>query len=88
MCAEWMVTMRINDVSDRMVANEIADKYGLRLDFVLDAKACLYCRVLVRRGISKGCFDKLTPNQFNSMTFADLKDMCVYWQMVDIFSHE
>lgn len=80
--------MHIDDVSDRMVANEIADKYGLRLDFVLDAKACLYCRVLVRRGISKGWFDKLTRDKFNSMTFADLKDMCVYWQMVGIFSHE
>jgi hypothetical protein len=80
--------MHIDDVSDRMVANEIADKYGLLLDFVRDAKACLYCRVLVRRAISIDCFDGLTSNQFNSMTFADLKSMCVYWQMVGIFSHE
>lgn len=82
------MTVYINDVSDRMVAKEIADKYGLRLVFVRSAKECRYCGVLVRGGISIRCSDELTPDQFKSMTFTDLEAMCVYWQMVGIFSHE
>jgi hypothetical protein len=78
----------ITGVSSRLLAHDIAERYGLMFWFVrpLSAK----CPVDVMRVFGEdkdSALDTLSADKFNSMTVQDLEDMCEYWKMVEVFSH-
>jgi hypothetical protein len=83
----------ITDVSSRLLAHEIASKYGLWFKFFgLGTPECEGAVLKVSRdyygSISQySALDTLSADKFNSMTVQDLEDMCEYWKMVGVFSH-
>ena len=79
----------ITDISSRLLAHHIAERYGLRLSFVRPkGSECtgLVVKVITDSG-DYGHLESLSAGKFNSMTVQDLEDMCEYWKMVGVFSH-
>jgi hypothetical protein len=85
--------LMITDVSSRILAHEIAYKYGLRVQFLnLGAPESKGVVVQVLKAYSdsirqRGVLETISADKFNSMTVQDLEDMCEYWKMVVVFGH-
>jgi hypothetical protein len=79
----------ITDVSSRLLAHEIASRYGLVLSFVRPkGSGCTGLVVEVKKDSEDfDHLETLSADKFNSMTVQDLENMCEYWKMVGVFSH-
>ena len=77
--------MRIDDVSDRMVFNDILSGHELLGRFVRQPMTKQIVGVQIYGLESRDPVVSLSANEFSAIRFERLSEMCEYWKMLGVF---